>query len=75
MSKSTCISLPSLAFPVTVDQTGKNRFTVTYGKQVTGGLDYGKAAREFGLCVFHALACDGKLDNSERGATDRAASE
>jgi len=63
--KTTCITLTDLAFPVTVVQTAKNRFTVTYGKQVKAGLSYSAAAREFGLCVFHALACDSQLDNEK----------
>jgi hypothetical protein len=62
---STCLRLPDLAFPVTLEQSPRGLFRVTYGKQVREGLDYSAAAKEFGLCVFHALACDGKLDNSK----------
>lgn len=58
-----CITLPDLAFPVTVEQNSRGLFRVTYGQQVKDGLNYAAAASEFGLCVFHALACDGKLDN------------
>lgn len=69
--KSTCIHLfdngAGAASGVKVTQTGIDRFTVTYGLQVKKGLNYEQAAREFGYCVFHALACDGMLDNRERG--------
>jgi hypothetical protein len=66
-SKKTCIKLDHLAFPVKVeqDQTKAGRFTVTYGAQVRQGLDYADAAREFGLCVFHALAVNGELTQPE----------
>lgn len=59
----TCITLPTLAFPVTVEQNSRGAFRVTYGQQIKTGLDYAEAADEFGKCVFHALACDGALDN------------
>lgn len=60
-----CITLTDLAFPVTVKQDSRRRFSVIYGLQEKHGLSYSAAAKEFGLCVFHALACDGKLDNSD----------
>jgi hypothetical protein len=41
------------------------RFRVTYGQHVVDGLPYIGAATEFGLCVFHALACESRLDNSK----------
>jgi hypothetical protein len=52
-------------FGLRVDQhEGKGKlFRVTYGKQVKDKLTYTEGAREFGLCLFHALACDGLLDN------------
>lgn len=69
--KTTCIHLfdhgPGAASGVKVEQTGVDRFTVTYGLQIRRGLNYTQAAHEFGECVFHALACDGLLDNRERG--------
>lgn len=64
MKKQTCIELKDLAFPVKVEQTGRDSFTVTYGLKIKKGLNYARAAAEFGECVFHALACDGALDNS-----------
>lgn len=57
-----CILL-NLAFDVEVKQGANGRFSVRYGKQLKEDLDYDEAAKEFGYCVFHALACDGKLDN------------
>lgn len=62
---SECLALPNLAFPVKVEQHANKLFRVTYGAQVKDNLTYEQAAREFGYCVFHALACDGKLDNSK----------
>lgn len=61
---NTCIELTDLAFPIKVEQYANARFKVTYGKQVSDRLTYERACAEFGACVFHALACDGKLDNS-----------
>lgn len=62
-----CDRRVDLAFPVSLVQTGVDRFTVTYGQQIKRGLNYGQAAAEYGACVMHALACEGKLDNRERG--------
>lgn len=61
----TCIRLESLAWPVTLTQSGAGGklFTVTYGAQVERGLTYSEACKSFGKCVFHALACEGLLDN------------
>lgn len=58
-------SFDDLPFGVSLHQETKKRFRVTYGAQVEGGLTYEEAAREFGLCVFHALACDGLLEVPE----------
>lgn len=59
----TCINLPDLPFGVRVEQRANGLFRVTYGKQVRDNLTYAAAAHEFGECVFHALACDDKLNN------------
>lgn len=67
MKKTTCHEIGDLAFPIRLEQTGVDRFTVTYGKQVKRGLTYNDAALEYGAAIMHALACDGKLDNRERG--------
>lgn len=51
--------------PIFVDQHGgkSKLFRVTYWKQVKSNLTYAEAAHELGECIFHALACDSKLDN------------
>jgi hypothetical protein len=71
MKTVTCLHLfnngPGAMSGVKLDQTGIDRFTVTYGLQVKKGLNYGQAATEFGECVFHALACNSRLDNREIG--------
>jgi len=54
--------IASLPISIAVSKDGK-RFTVTYWKQRKTGLTYEQAAQEFGECVMHALACDGKLDS------------
>lgn len=68
MKKTLCheVNTPS-AYPVQLHQTGLDRFTVVYGRQVKAGLSYTEAAKEFGHCVMHALACAGLLDNRKRG--------
>jgi hypothetical protein len=48
-------------------QTGKDRFTVVYGKEVKTGLTYAQAGSAYGLAIMHALACEGLLDNRARG--------
>ncbi len=62
--KRTCILL--VKQDVELIQTGFDRFTVRYFKQVKPGLTYAAAAKEFGRCVMHALACEGNLDNRDR---------
>lgn len=52
---------------VALIQNGPDKFTVTYGLSVKKNLRYEQAAKEFGACVMHALACDGLLDNSDPG--------
>jgi hypothetical protein len=65
MKFRTCYELPELAFGVKIEQRGENGlFRITYGKQVRENLTYADACHEFGECVFHALACDGKLGNN-----------
>lgn len=58
--------LEGMPFSVAIHQVGHLRFRITYGKQVMDGLNYAEAAREFGLCVFHALACEGLLKQPEK---------
>jgi hypothetical protein len=67
MKRTVCFETTIGGLPIRLTQTGLDRFTVTYWKQIKQGLDYGKAATELGSCIMHALACDAKLDNRERG--------
>lgn len=53
-------------YPVSLIQTGLDRFTVVYGKQEIADLSYAQVADEYGSCVMHALACAGRLDNRDR---------
>lgn len=48
-------------------QQGKDLFAVVYGRQIKERLNYAEAASEYGACIMHALACDGKLDNRKKG--------
>lgn len=48
-------------------QTGIDRFTVVYGKEVKAGRTYAQACSDLGRALMHSLACDGMLDNRERG--------
>lgn len=53
-------------YPVAVGIEGSGAdasFTVTYGAHVRKGLNYAEAAHEYGECVFHALQCEGLLDD------------
>lgn len=61
----TVFETNEFAFPVKVEQHRGHKalFKVTYGLQVRDNLTYLSAATEFGLCMFHALACEGKMDN------------
>jgi len=61
--RKLCDSRNDLAFPITLIQTGKNQFSVIYGEQEKHDLTYSDAAHEYGVCVMHALACDGKVIN------------
>ena len=61
----TCATFQTGSIPVTLAQRGVDWFAVVYGKQVTYDLTYAQACEELGACLLHALACAGKLDNSE----------
>ena len=51
------------ALLIKLHQQGKNKFTVTYGKQIDANLSYADAASKLGEALMHALACEGKLNN------------
>lgn len=57
---NVCLEMP-LVFDIKVEQSAHGKFRVTYGKQVRRDLDYVEAAHELGECIFHALACEGKV--------------
>ena len=61
--KLLCIEYTDGDYPVRLVQTGFDRFTVEYGKQVKRTMSYAEAGAEFGLCCMHSAACAGKLDN------------
>jgi hypothetical protein len=67
MAHQTVTTFTDGDIPVLLEQDEKNgqRFRVTYGAQVRSGLSYAQAAKEYGECVFHSLACAGKLDQPE----------
>jgi hypothetical protein len=52
----------ALPFGIEVWRSGKDRFEVHYGAQVKDGLTREQASSELGNCLFHAFACDGRLD-------------
>ena len=56
-------TLAANGYPVIVRQSDNRTFSVQYGKQLTSGLSYTEAAQEFGYCIFHALACEGKIED------------
>jgi hypothetical protein len=63
MAKILCVEYTAGDYPVRLFQTGFDRFTVEYGKQVKRTMSYSEAGAEFGLCVMHSASCAGKLDN------------
>ena len=54
----------NLRYPIRVTQHREKTFRVTYGQQVRDHLTYAEAAWALGECILHALACEGKIDNS-----------
>ena len=60
----TCFETTIAEMPITLEQAANKTFRVTYWKQIKSDLNYRDAALELGACIMHALACEGKLDNS-----------
>ena len=56
------ISENKIPFGIELRQKRRKNFSVKYGEQIKENLSYVEAATEFGLCLMHALNCDGKLD-------------
>lgn len=67
MKKTLCYEFDDHFATVRLYQTGIDQFTVQYFKQIKTRLNYSEAAMELGSCIMHLLACEGKLDNREKG--------
>jgi hypothetical protein len=67
MKAKSVFKLDNVAFPIEVKQNGKDNFTVIYGLQVKEHLTYATATKELGQAIFHALSCDGVIDNRLKG--------
>lgn len=52
-------------YPVVLCQNSKKLFSVVYGTHIKQRLTYSEACIEYGECVFHSLACAGKLESSD----------
>jgi len=52
---------------IKLQQHGRDSFRVVYGQQVDDRLTYAQAAAKLGEAIMHKAACDGLLDNRERG--------
>lgn len=67
MARTVCINTEiDGQHSVSLIQDGVDRFEVIYGADHSGPLHYDMAAARYGECVMHALACAGRLDNTER---------
>ena len=65
MKTKLCHQIPE--YKIKLEQTGIDRFTVTYFLEVKKGLTYGDACSAYGQAIMHALSCDGIVDNREKG--------
>ncbi len=52
---------------IKLTQEGVDNFSVTSGLQTKAKLSYSQAAEELGECIMFHLACEGQLDNREKG--------
>ncbi len=52
----------NLSYPVSIQRTGSNKYTITYGKQVETNLNWPRAVKSLGECIAHSLCCMGKFD-------------
>ena len=66
MSKA-CWSTEIAGFAIKLSQQGCDRFTVTYGKQIESKRSYAQAAASLGEAIMHALVCEDRLDNRQKG--------
>ena len=62
MKKILCFET-TICWRIALEQTGRNRFIVTYGAETHTGLSYEEASAKLGSSIMHALACEGRLDN------------
>lgn len=60
-----CTHQKVAGFDLKLEQYADGRFKVTYGAQAWRGLTYGAAARQYGECLMHGLACEGNLNNDQ----------
>lgn len=67
MAKKLCFKTKIAGFDIKLEQLGRDRFIVSYGKQVHHEANYAHAALDLGASIMHALACEGKLDNRMKG--------
>jgi hypothetical protein len=58
-----CHTVTDADYPVKLEQSTNGKFRVTYGLQIKSNLTYGDAAKEYGACIMHSVACLGLLDN------------
>lgn len=61
-----CLRIDNISgqYPIELFQQGVDQFTVRYGEEIQKNLTYAEAARGLGFALMHALACAGRLDNS-----------
>ena len=52
-------------YEITLQQNSKGEFIVSYGYQQYKTDSYKQAAKEIGVCILHALACEGKIEVKE----------
>jgi hypothetical protein len=55
----------TIEYEIKLEQTGRDKFIVTYGADVSKG-DYEYAARKLGGAIMHALACQSLLNNERK---------
>lgn len=59
MSKLKITATEGIDTPVTIEQTSKYHYRVTYHKHVREGLTFTKGMEEFANCVGHSRECAG----------------
>lgn len=54
--------ITGMEYPIKLFMTTRGEFRVDYGKQVTRGLTYDEAARNYGEAILHAVTLEGLTD-------------